>query len=79
MTILGRTLLAALLFAAPGVATAASDHAAPPCGWSGGALPDPGQTQRCLASRYKPPKPKPPPEAPAPSQSSNATAATPPG
>jgi hypothetical protein len=37
-----------------------------PCGWTKGSLPDPAETQRCLASRYKPPKPK--PAAPTPSQ-----------
>jgi hypothetical protein len=30
-----------------------------PCGFVGGGLPDPAQTQRCLAERYKAPKPKP--------------------
>jgi hypothetical protein len=38
----------------------------PPCGWSNGGLPDPAQTQRCLAERYKPPKPKPANDARAP-------------
>ena len=27
--------------------------AAPDCAWSGGALADPAQTQRCLAERFK--------------------------
>jgi hypothetical protein len=42
---------------------------APPCGVAAGGLPDPGQTQRCLAERYKPSKPQPG----APSPASNAT------
>jgi hypothetical protein len=35
------------------------EQSAPPCGWSGGALADPAQTQRCLAERYKAAKQKP--------------------
>lgn len=40
----------------------AQSHPAPdqPCGWKGGSLPDPAETQRCLAARFKSPKPKPP-------------------
>ena len=29
------------------------------CGFAGGAMADPAETQRCLAERYKAPKPKP--------------------
>ena len=32
---------------------------APPCGWSGGSLADPAETQRCLAERFKDAKQKP--------------------
>jgi hypothetical protein len=39
--------------------------AAPPCGASAGGLPDPAQTKRCLAERYKPPKPGPTTSSPA--------------
>jgi hypothetical protein len=33
--------------------------AAQPCGVAAGGLPDPAQTRRCLADRFKAPKPKP--------------------
>jgi hypothetical protein len=33
-------------------------HPIQPCGWANGSLPDPAETQRCLAQRYQPPKPK---------------------
>ncbi len=33
--------------------------AAPPCAAAAGGLPDPAETQRCLAERFKPPRPKP--------------------
>jgi hypothetical protein len=53
----------AVLCAAPSLAFA-EDHrassSAAPCGWKGGSLPDPADTQRCLAERYKAAKPKPP-------------------
>jgi hypothetical protein len=41
----------------PAAAREVSDQ---PCGWRGGALPDPADTQRCLAERFKAAKPKPP-------------------
>jgi hypothetical protein len=60
-------IFVAMLCAAPSLALA-DDHqarsSAPPCGWKGGALPDPADTQRCLAERYKAPKPKAPDSAP---------------
>ena len=61
-----RTTVALAVLAAAGAAVPA--RAAPPaCGFVGGGLPDPGQTQRCLADRYKAPTPKPPAgSAPAP-------------
>lgn len=62
-------ILIAVLCAAPNLAVA-EDHpsrsSAPSCGWKGGSLPDPADTQRCLAEHFKPPKPK-PPQARAPS------------
>jgi hypothetical protein len=61
------TILIAFLMTAPTLALA-DEHqrsSAPPCGWKGGSLPDPAETQQCLAERYKTPKPKaPPPSAP---------------
>ena len=55
------TTLIAVLCAAPGLAFAQDHHSssAAPCGWKGGSLPDPADTQRCLAERYKAAKPKP--------------------
>jgi hypothetical protein len=51
-----------------------------PCGFVGGGLPDPAQTQRCLAERYKAPKSKPrsgsTPAAPPPSNAASSDAAT---
>lgn len=44
----------------------------PPCGWSKGSLPDPAETQRCLAERYKPPKAKAPAANPPAQPSANA-------
>jgi len=38
-----------------------------PCGWRGGAMADPADTQRCLAERFKAAKPKPPKPTPGPS------------
>ena len=62
MPIVKATVLTAILCAAPHLAFAEDHHvsSAPPCGWKGGSLPDPADTQRCLAERYKAPKPKPP-------------------
>jgi hypothetical protein len=63
MPIVKAAILTAILCAAPHLAFAEDHHAAsstPPCGWKGGSLPDPADTQRCLAERYKAPKPKPP-------------------
>jgi hypothetical protein len=55
-------MIAVLCAAAPCLAFA-EDHrassSAAPCGWKGGSLPDPADTQRCLAERYKAAKPKP--------------------
>ena len=62
----------AMLMASSAVARGGYHHAqsaGSPCGVGAGGLPDPAETQRCLAARYKPPKPKPSatPAAPAPS------------
>ena len=43
------------------------EESAPPCGWSGGAIADPAQTQRCLAERFKAAKQPPATNAAAPS------------
>ncbi len=57
-------LVAALLATAPAMALAhAHENYHPPCGVAAGGLPDPDETQACLASRYQPPKPKPRPVA----------------
>ena len=71
MIVVKATILIAVLMTAPSLAIA-DDHqrsSTPPCGWKGGGLPDPADTQRCLAERYKAPKPKaphsPPPAPPA--------------
>ncbi len=79
MPIVKVTILTAILCAAPYLAFA-DDHraasSAPPCGWKGGSLPDPADTQRCLAERYKAPKPKAPePTAPSPPPTTNDGAA----
>ena len=58
---LKRWVLVLAMAAAPSLALAEDSHGAntaPPCGWRGGAMSDPAATQRCLASRFKPPKPK---------------------
>ena len=62
MTSFKCAFLAAVILAAPSLAqagTSPSEKSATPCGWQGGAMSDPGQTQRCLAARFKAPKPKP--------------------
>jgi hypothetical protein len=62
MPIAKAAILITVLMAAPSLALA-EDHqksSPPPCGWKGGSLPDPADTQRCLAERYKAPKPKAP-------------------
>lgn len=48
----------------------------PPCGVGAGGLPDPAQTQRCLAQRYQPPKPKPSASPPTSTSPPNATPPT---
>ena len=64
-----------VLFALAAVTpTLASAHAHeswhPPCGVGAGGLPDPTETQACLASRYQPPKPKAAPAPPPPAKTS---------
>jgi hypothetical protein len=80
MSIVKVTILTAILCATPYLAFADDRHAlssAPPCGSSGGGLPDPADTQRCLAERYKAPKPKTPPSsAPQPPSTSGNPAGT---
>jgi hypothetical protein len=59
----------AMLMASAAAARGGYHHArstGAPCGVAAGGLPDPGEIQRCLAARFKPPKPK-PSAAPAPS------------
>ena len=89
INIIVRTTVTLAVLAAAGAAFPA--RAAPPaCGFVGGGLPDPGQTQRCLADRYKAPTPKPPAgpapapatapataPAPAPSNAASSKAASP--
>jgi len=64
MNLLKASILAASLVLAPSTGSAAGanmpkpTHPLAPCGWSGGSLPDPAETQRCLAQRYQPPKAK---------------------
>ena len=74
MRIVRAALLTGVLVAGP-CAAFADDHparsSAPPCGWKGGSLPDPGDTQRCLADRYKAPKPKTPDSPPRGQPTSN--------
>ena len=72
MPIIKTITLTAIICALPHLAFA-EDHqrsSAPPCGWKGGSLPDPADTQRCLAERYKSPKPKAPEPAAPPQQPS---------
>ena len=63
-----KTLAVSLaLAAAPALALAhAHESSHPPCGAAAGGLPDPAETKRCLAERFKPAKDKPPAPAPAP-------------
>jgi hypothetical protein len=62
MNLIRAPLLVASLILAPTAVTAAGAympkpaHLIAPCGWSSGSLPDPAETQRCLAQRYQPPK-----------------------
>jgi hypothetical protein len=77
--IIVHTTAALAVLAAAGAAVPAR-AAQPACGFVGGGLPDPGQTQRCLADRYKAPAPKPaagsataPASAPAPAPSNAAS------
>jgi hypothetical protein len=80
-TILGSaTTLGLLVSGAVGPARAAP----PACGFVSGGLPDPAQTQRCLAERFKAPPPKPSPRpkpapasAPAPSNAESSSAPPP--
>jgi hypothetical protein len=37
----------------PHGAHSAQELAVDPCGWKNGSLPDPAETRRCLAARYK--------------------------
>jgi hypothetical protein len=63
MHIVTFTALMVVLCTAPCLAFAEDHHtsgSAELCGWKAGSLPDPADTQRCLAERYKAPKPKPP-------------------
>ena len=58
--------LFALAAGSPTLALAhAHESSHPPCAVSAGGLPDPMETQACLASRYQPPKPRPAPTPPA--------------
>ena len=80
MSLVKATILTAIFCATPYLAFA-DDHqarsSAPPCGWKGGSLPDPADTQRCLAERYKAPKPKAPPStAPQPPSTNGGPAGT---
>jgi hypothetical protein len=61
MRIVKFTVVIAVLCAAPCLASAENhgSGSAAPCGWKAGSLPDPADTQRCLADRYKAPKPRP--------------------
>jgi hypothetical protein len=80
MRIIKAALLIAVCLAAPSLALG-EDHqrsSPPPCGWKGGSLPDPADTQRCLAERYKAPKPK-VPDSPPPAQPSGNGAGVPAG
>ncbi|MFI4975777.1 MAG: hypothetical protein ACHP84_14650 [Caulobacterales bacterium] len=64
MSVLKTCLVIAVLVTVPGLAVARGGYTPKPpppvdaCGWNGGAMSDPADTQRCLAQRYKPPKPK---------------------
>ena len=61
ITIAAILALAFASLAAPAVARGGYHEARSeaPCGWTNGALPNPAETQRCLAARFKPAKPKP--------------------
>ena len=63
-----KILVLSFALAASPAAALAHEHesAHPPCAASGGGLPDPAETRRCLAERYKSAKPKAPPPASAP-------------
>jgi hypothetical protein len=69
----------AMLMASPAAARGGyhrAQSAGWPCGVAAGGLPDPAETQRCLAAPYKPPAPKP---STAPSPSNTATRSANPG